>query len=142
MLFTKKIQNHLLLLCGSLILTACAGIQPNQAEINSAYYGEPVSQELFTANVENLMSRVLIDPSSATYECMEPAKGWAAQYFDNLIFGYLGICEINAKNRFGGYTGRKRMVFMIAQQKGKSVILRLDDGDYESRKEWHYALVK
>jgi len=96
------------------LLGGCASV--TQKEIESANFGQkPIN---YQQDIRNLMSRILKDPGSATYEFGEPRKGmtqdgWAVG--GKKHFGYIVPALINAKNSFGGYTGAKRYYFLFSE---------------------------
>ncbi len=95
----------------ALTLGGCAGA-PSKQEISKADYGsQPVSAKAKLA-ATNLISSTLIDPYSAVIKCGEPTKGWLNMNFKN-SYGYLVECKVNAKNRYGGYTGEQERYFWI-----------------------------
>lgn len=62
--------------------------------------------------------------------CTDAKKGWAKDPgFNKPKFGWVVYCEINAKNRFGGYAGAKSYVYLF---NGEKVMVSLPDG-YASR---------
>ena len=115
-------------------LAACVGMQPKPDEINSANYGPKPTTDKMVLAVKNYMATKLIDPYSAVYECSEPRKsrvlaGAGSEgnvNFNQIYYGYLSTCIINAKNRFGGYAGHKEYLFMIHPQNGGSALAHFD----------------
>ncbi|MDP1658911.1 MAG: hypothetical protein Q8L73_06115 [Methylotenera sp.] len=115
-------------------LTACATAEPKPSDIQSASYGPKPSKEYMVSAVENYMSKRLIDPSSATYECTNPKKSWLVGGVGSegnvnhgqVYYGYYSVCMINAKNKFGGYTGAKENHFMIYQHNGSPALGHFD----------------
>lgn len=115
-------------------LAACVGPQPKLDEIKLANYGEKPSTDKMILAVKSYMETRLIDPNSALYECSEPRKSWVLAgagsegnvNFNQIYYGYLSTCIINAKNRFGGYAGRKEYFFMIYPQNAGSALAHFD----------------
>ena len=115
-------------------LSACEGVQPKPDEIHSANYGQKPTTERMIATVKNYMSKKLIDPYSAVYECSEPRKSWIVAgagsegnvNFNRTYYGYFSTCFINAKNRLGGYTGRQEYYFMIYPVNGGTALAHFD----------------
>lgn len=95
---------------------------PTREEASSANYGPPVSSDEMLAQIKAYMSKRLIDPGSAIYNCNRPVKGWVLGAGEDTptytYYGYMSDCEINAKNRFGGYTGAQTSRFMIFLKQG------------------------
>jgi hypothetical protein len=74
------------------------------------------------------MDRVLIDPESARYsEWKGPKRGTVPDFFNRRVTGWMVCAEVNAKNRLGGYAGRKLYFFLI--HGGKVVV---ENGGYRS----------
>ncbi len=103
----------------SILLAGCPSA-PTRQDVQSHNYGErPIDDVAHKAIVAH-MSDNLIDPGSATYKCGSPKKGSAWSCNHNGLgngcgtsLGYIVACRINAKNKFGGYTGAKDYYFMI-----------------------------
>ncbi len=94
-----------------LLLSACA--QPPSAEIIArADYGAYPSN--FQEIIKTYMGNILFDPYSAVYENWRgPSRGYSGGNFIETKFGYRVCVDINAKNRLGGYVGRKHYYFLI-----------------------------
>jgi hypothetical protein len=122
-------MNTIRSLLGSIIfvftLVSCA-TPPTPDQINRADYGPEISTDTMTTAVKNMMSKRLIDPYSAVYSCTPPVKAWmiggtgdeSNVQMDKTYYGSLSACSINAKNKFGGYTGATEYSFMIYRQDG------------------------
>jgi hypothetical protein len=106
----------------ALLFSACTPLAPKPDEIRSADYGQMPPQEAVTPLVQTYMSQLLFDPYSAVYACGAPLKAWV-NWYSSLYYGYVVWCNINAKNRFGGYVGAQRQGFLI---KDHSVLLHGD----------------
>ncbi|MBJ6724396.1 hypothetical protein [Geomesophilobacter sediminis] len=96
-----------------LLLSACA---VSREAMMKADYGPQPSKEEAMQKVKQYLSLVLIDPDSLKLACSDDIrKGWLRD--DPLggtpNFGWLIYCNVNAKNRFGGYTGYKNYFFAI-----------------------------
>lgn len=110
----------LLLILISLVLSACAGIPVTKEKANAANFAAQPTDEEAVKNIRNYLDDILIDPSSLRLKCSKIAgKGWARQNFiyDEPLFGYLVACDVNSKNRLGGYTGGKNYIFIINGRK-------------------------
>lgn len=105
------------------LLAACQTPPPKLEVIKSANYGIKPSKDKMVAAAKQFMSERLIDPYSAIYSCSTPVKSWATGgmgggenvKFGRTYFGYASVCTINAKNKFGGYTGNEEYLFMISE---------------------------
>jgi hypothetical protein len=85
-----------------LLLLACT---PSQESLKSADYGT------FPENYEELVAAFIDetfrDPASvADLEIQEPVKYWSKR-FAGTTFGYAIYFTCNAKNGYGGYTGKR-----------------------------------
>jgi hypothetical protein len=95
-------------------LSACAGVPVTKERINSAHFGAKPSEEEAMQKIRSYLGNVLIDPDSLRLKCSKVTdRAWArGNMFDEPQFGYLVICDVNAKNRMGGYTGGKEHAFL------------------------------
>ncbi|MBF0230886.1 MAG: hypothetical protein HQK63_15065 [Desulfamplus sp.] len=66
------------------------------------------------AKFKEFGERVLIDPTSALYYMGSgPSAGWARiSHSSAPTFGWIFSAEINAKNRMGGYVGRREYIML------------------------------
>ncbi len=105
-----------LLILIAFVLSACAGVPVTREKANAANFAaQPTDQEA-VQNIQNYLENILIDPGSLRLKCSKVAgKGWARENFisDEPQFGYLVSCDVNSKNRLGGYTGGKSYIFII-----------------------------
>lgn len=123
----------ILFILAATLLTACASrIIPTKSEAQKADYGTEPTFDQAQKIVKKYMESRLLDPESATYKCLPPAKGWAsatklehAELGGKVHYGYIIPCTINAKNRFGGYVGAKNYGFMIQTFSGKTSIFEI-----------------
>lgn len=101
----------------ALSLTACASMgPPSQAQIQSADYGNPITQEQAEKRAKFALGLMLKDPESARWDCTPVYRGWLkSSVLDGGVFyaGYRLDCQVNAKNSYGGYTGAKPYMFMF-----------------------------
>lgn len=95
----------------TVMLGGCAGPAPKKsADLKLA--PPPTTAEAMQ-RIGAYLNNTLIDPESARVSCSHlPSPGWVwpGVGFD-LQYGYISLCDVNAKNRFGGYAGTKRYVF-------------------------------
>jgi hypothetical protein len=93
----------LLILALAVGLAGCAvgGNVIPQAEVEAQFGPLP---ENYQALVMAYASRTLIDPESARYEFFQPVPK---------THGWFGQVWVNAKNRFGGYVGKRLHVWRI-----------------------------
>jgi hypothetical protein len=108
-----KAKPKLLVLCAVLTFSfSGCSTAPSIKELSTADYGAFPAD--YKELVQNYMNGVLKDPESARYEYLKgPTPIWTAGLMRKKQFGY-GVCvHINAKNSFGGYTGRSLFFFLI-----------------------------
>ncbi len=86
--------------------TGCAK-HPSLAELEVADYGTSPSD--YETQLKSMFSRSLFDPYSAVFEFSGPYKGYAIgspiQGGSVQGYGWFVNFNVNAKNRFGAYTG-------------------------------------
>ena len=101
-------------LTSALLLTACT-VPVNNSTAQNATFPQKPSESDAMSQIRNYLARTLIDPDSLKLECSGVrGKGWARQFeFKEPIYGYPVICSVNAKNKFGGYTGATPYVFLF-----------------------------
>jgi hypothetical protein len=96
-----------------LSLCSCAG-RPTYEQLRDADYG--AYPDNYQEIIENYYSNALFDPYSAVYEFSTPRKLGHGDGFKQ-YFGYAICGTVNAKNRLGGYVGKKLFFFMINDNK-------------------------
>ena len=105
-------KQHLLTtaLALTLGLTGCANtVKP----INQVKFWPKPTKEEAMVKINGFLKNHLLDPYSAQVECDDvtnEAWVWPGVGYD-INYGYLVICKVNAKNKFGGYVGAKDYVF-------------------------------
>jgi len=112
-----NIQKNILITLITLTLGGCS-LGPTKEDVRNHQYGEPPSDTYLSSLVQDYLNRTLIDPDSAKYQCGSAKKGGVFDC-DSLAgrscgsyYGYIFLCSVNAKNRFGGYTGAQNFFFM------------------------------
>ncbi|MHC1697733.1 MAG: hypothetical protein AB9919_06695 [Geobacteraceae bacterium] len=89
--------------------------QPSAADISNAYYGpRPIDPE---GTIKNYMEQALFDPYSAHFGSLKYIGKTYTADITGKHFGYFYCCNINAKNRMGGYTGAKTHLFVLQGDK-------------------------
>jgi hypothetical protein len=91
-----------------------------------ANYGPRPTTSQMLSMVKERMSKSLIDPYSAVYQCAAPVKAWVIAGNSSqgnvqpgrTYYGWLSTCTINAKNRLGAYVGAEEHDFMIVDVNG------------------------
>lgn len=97
----------------------------NRDNLANVNYGVKPSNSEAAASARKYFEQVLIDPDSLRLGCDENTrKGWARDRMsDRPSYGYLLRCDVNAKNRFGGYTGNKNYILVL---NGAQVLVALE----------------
>ena len=106
-------------LCMFVFLLAFAGCSSiDFSEIDGGSYGDYPFEGELEAKAEQYLERVLFDPESRRIRWVdkEPKKSalWTGLLNDGWVYGWTKRFGLNAKNRFGGYTGEKAYFVMIA----------------------------
>lgn len=107
-------MKKILILTLSFLVSACTTpITRNQID-NANFSEKPTDKEAYD-KIKSHFEGVLIDPNSLILKCSPvQGKGWAREYQgDKPTFGYTILCDVNAKNRMGGYTGSKTYIHII-----------------------------
>jgi hypothetical protein len=135
----KKIVISLLCVITSLFLTACPQHQYNDASESDYRRPQPTAREIEAADVGKLpknyqallkkyMELRLFDADSAKYQFGDaPVKDcyWETST-RSYVIAYKGQVLINAKNRYGAYTGFTRFFYFIKDGK---VINTIDEAE-------------
>lgn len=100
--------------------------KPTPEQLASADYGSfPADYKQMTTEY---ISRMLLDPYSAVFSDWKgPIKAWEGNSMA-ATFGYRVCVSVNAKNRMGGFAGRKIHSVMINNDQ----IVAYYGGDYQS----------
>ena len=138
----KYMNNKMVLTIFVVLLsfTGCASIpRPTPEQLATAEYGNPPS-DYKTITMQHI-SVFLIDPYSAIFSGWRgPSKGWYKNKKET-FFGYRVCVFVNAKNRMGGYTGRK-LFFVIIKD---NHIIAYKNGNYRKGtmgEQWAYDRCK
>lgn len=95
-------------------VAACGGTAVTRQDASNAQFAAKPSDAEAIGRIRSHLSNVLIDPDSLRLKCSQVRKGWGRNnMFDKPIFGWVVLCDVNAKNRFGGYTGGKPHLFIF-----------------------------
>ena len=98
------------------LLAGCLASAPTKEDLLSADYGQPMKQSQCELLAVQVINSILIDPSSAQYSFTKCQKGGMSSVPVMGLekeFGYIMDVIVNAKNRFGGYVGRKSYGFLF-----------------------------
>ena len=116
-------------------LTGCATTVTRE-QWHNADYGGKQDNSVYVAYIQQSVKSSLIDPDSLKMSCADARKGWAKNINKPHQFGWIVCCEVNAKNKFGGYTGAKHYIYLF---KGDKVLVSIPGG-YANRG-WDYDLM-
>lgn len=85
------------------------------SDMRKADYGEQPDRDEALTSIAEYTRRTLIDPDSMKLRCDQTfLRGWARKYAGSPPnFGWTLTCYVNAKNRFGGYTGEQHHLFVF-----------------------------
>ena len=121
-------MRKIIALCLVLVLCGCATM-PTQKQIDNLNYGAYPTIDYKQA-VKNCIGDRLYDPYSAVYDFEgAPQQGWykfPPLLGGQLYAGYITWVNVNAKNRMGGYTGRKRYGIIFKNNKIIKVIVPME----------------
>lgn len=111
----------------TVMLAGCAG--PVLKKSTDLKLSQPPTKEEAMQRIATYLSNTLIDPYSAKISCTHlPTPSWVqSSIWHDLQYGYISLCDVNAKNRYGAYTGAKRYVFRFngAEFKHHHLVLKM-----------------
>ena len=117
---------------GALTISACATSNgPPPGLLENADYGPPPTEAEFFRVAEEEIRNSLIDPDSGRFDWPNPiVRGYWPEtgYSRAGYFGYFTCGRINARNRMGGYTGRKP--FAVVYRYGRILYSNIADSTY------------
>lgn len=97
----------------ALLLAGCATV-PDPAELAAAASEPAPEREAGIAMIEAHIRAKLKDPDSARFEWPNNfVHGWYQRPFGQRYIGWITCGTVNAKNSFGGYTGRTAAIGVI-----------------------------
>ncbi|MBK8120740.1 MAG: hypothetical protein IPK39_17360 [Sulfuritalea sp.] len=96
-------------------LVGCGGVPVTRDDASKAQFASKPTDEESIRKIRGYLESVLIDPDSLKLKCSKVTeKAWAREdVFERPKFGYLVICDVNSKNRMGGYVGGKEFAFLF-----------------------------
>ena len=121
---------HIALLLAILVILGGCATPPSQEQISSLDYGSPPQN--YEATIKKHFDNVLFDPYSAHYDFEPPQQYWvkdAPLMGGKLYAGYFVRVGVNAKNRMGGYVGKKMYGFII---KDERIVKVMDEFDLQN----------
>ena len=125
----------------ALALAGCGGVPVTRDDASKALFAAKPTDEEAIRKIRGYLENVLIDPDSLKLKCSKVTdKAWArGNMFDRPQFGYLVICDVNSKNRMGGYVGGKEFGFLL---NGSSFQAFDYSGYSDGGRGTHYDLVR
>lgn len=116
-------MKSLIIITLTIIISSCAtmntGYAPTELDLAKADYGSKPTN--YKKVIKEHIADNLIDPESARFtKFSKPQKSWMSEFqgFKNFkYYGWLVCVDVNAKNSFGGYTGKKTYVALLRGDK-------------------------
>lgn len=106
-------KTKLLSLLTALTLAACA-MPVTQSEIAQAKFTPPPNQATVDKEVNTYIKSAITNPDMARKECSPPRKAWArALSYEPAKFGWMVVCDVNAKERSGVDGPMKTYMFLF-----------------------------
>lgn len=106
-------KSKLLSVLTALALAACAA-PVTQQEIAQAKFPPQPNQAAIDKEVNTYLKSAMSSPDMPTKECSPPRKAWArALAFEAPKFGWMVVCDINAKDRSGSVGPMKAYMFLF-----------------------------
>ena len=103
----------LLSLFAALALVACA-TPVTQSEIQQAKFTPQPKQAEIDKEVNSYLKANINEPEAAKKECSPPRKAWArALSYEPAKFGWMVVCDVNAKEKSGGFGPLKAYMFLF-----------------------------
>ena len=108
-------KTKLFTLFAALILAACT-TPVTQKEVQEAQFPPQPKQAEIDKEVNTYLKTKINNPETAQKECSPPRKAWARQNTDKpASFGWLVVCDVNAKNSAGNFEGVKAYMFLFTK---------------------------
>lgn len=97
----------------STAVTGCTSFRPSESKLSEADYGTAISIHDAQQQAEHWLGSHLKDPDSARIEWGPFGQAWIFRGLVNggFHYGYGLLANVNAKNSFGGYTGKQPFFF-------------------------------
>jgi hypothetical protein len=108
-------KNKLLSIFAVLALGACTA-PVTQQEVQQAQFPPQPKQAEIDKEVNAYLKANIYKPETAQKECAPPRKAWARQNADKPAnFGWMVVCDVNAKNSAGNFVGVKAYMFLFTK---------------------------
>ena len=108
-------KTRLISLFAVLTLAACA-TPVTQSEIQQAKFPPQPKQAEIDKEVNAYLKANINDPEAAKKECAPPRKAWARAFsYETPKFGWMVVCDVNAKERSGAFGPLKAYMFLFTE---------------------------
>lgn len=76
--------------------------------------GSKPDNSIVISTITSYLQKTLIDPDSMKLSCAESKKGWIRDLgFKPHKYGWVVYCDVNGRNRMGGYAGSRPYAFLF-----------------------------
>ena len=108
-------KTKLISLFAVLTLAACA-TPVTQSEIQQAKFPPQPKQAEIDKEVNAYLKANINGPEAAKKECAPPRKAWARAFsYETPKFGWMVVCDVNAKERSGAFGPLKAYMFLFTE---------------------------
>ena len=106
-------KTKLLSTLAAITLVACA-TPVTQSEIQQAKFPPQPNQAEINQQLNAYLKANINDPEAAKKECAPPRKAWARKFsYEPAKFGWMVVCDVNAKEKSGGYGPLNAYMFLF-----------------------------
>ncbi len=106
-------KTKLLSIFAAITLVACA-TPVTQSEIQQAKFPPQPKQAEIDKEVNTYLKANINDADAAKKECSPPRKAWARAFsYEPAKFGWMVVCDVNAKEKSGGFGPLKAYMFLF-----------------------------
>jgi hypothetical protein len=115
-------MKNLATLLFGIFLAGCAS-QPSKPAA-PVDIGQAPDSKISSGIIAAQLRKAVNDPESLRINCDDARKGWLKDnMFRPAVQGWVIHCEVNPKNRFGGYDGYRSVVYLF---RGNRLVLEYD----------------
>ncbi len=84
----------------------------SKSDSGEIIYGSPKNEQDFVEKIKEGLK----DPYSAHITCLPPVKMWFRVKGGSIdaTYGYSSVCDVNAKNVYGAYTGKETSIYFFS----------------------------
>lgn len=103
-------------LLAALALVACAA-PVTQSEIQQAKFPPQPKQAEIDKEVNAYLKANVNESEAARKQCSPPRKAWARAFsFESAKFGWMVVCDVNAKQKSGDFGPLKAYMFLFTEK--------------------------